>query len=92
MASKKKESTKQFIERRNKDEQLKHKTIPDISHKSQGKDKGKVKVKEDHAHKFEAGRHPLIALQQHSGLVKKKTAKKLEKSAHRAKKNRIEGK
>jgi hypothetical protein len=53
--------------------------------KKRGKETGKILIPEDKKPDLSAGRHDLIALQRHKGIVKKKTAKKLEKIAHNRK-------
>ncbi len=60
--------------------------------KRRNKEEGKVAIPETHSHPLAAGRHPLMALQQHRGIVKKGTAKKMEKVAHLRKKRQKEGK
>jgi hypothetical protein len=69
---KRKESVKQFMQRR-------------------AKETGKIKIPEDRDHPLSAGRHPLVALQRHKGIVKKRTAKKLERIAHKRKRKSMEG-
>lgn len=89
MPRKKKETMDQFVARR-KDETNKDKAPKGTTFKKEGKEKGKVPFFETKSHPLAAGRHPLIGLQRHKGIVKKKMAKKLEKVAHLRKKGQIE--
>jgi hypothetical protein len=60
--------------------------------KRRGKETGKVTIPESQDQPLSAGRHPLLALQMQKGIVKKKTAKKMEKWAHTKKVREHEGK
>lgn len=101
MASKKKKEKPEhigdtFSMGRRKDESIKFKPSPNSLFTSKKyitkgkKEDGKVPVYETHSRKLEAGRHPLIALQENKGLVKQKTQNKLEKRAHIRKKKQME--
>jgi hypothetical protein len=93
MARKKKETMGQFVKRRNTDEMLKRGITKHTSTTPKGKETGKVKIEEDkYSRPLEGGSHSLWALQRHFGIVKKKTAKKLEKREHLKKKRQLEGK
>ena len=94
MARKKKETMDQYVQRR-RDESVKFKPSKGTLFASKKyitkgkKENGKVPFFETHAHKLEAGRHPLMALQEHNGLVKQKTHKKIEKMTHKRKWNKL---
>jgi hypothetical protein len=81
---------------RKKDESVKFKPNKDTLFASKKyttkgkKEDGKVPFYETHAHKLEAGRHPLMALQENKGLVKNKTQRKLEKMTHKRKKKHLQ--
>lgn len=55
------------------------------------KETGKVVIPETKKKKFEAGKHELLALQSHEGLVKPGTAKRLERMMHKRKRRHMEG-
>ena len=54
--------------------------------KKRGLETGKILIPETKTPKLAAGNHALIALQRHKGIVKPKTAKKMEQAAHLRKK------